>query len=112
MHLLKAYVTVHKLDIIYFSKTYLDSSIQFDDNNLEISGYNLIRSDHVSISKRGDVYIYYKNFLLLRVCDVSLLDECVNFELKIGDKLCRFVALYRPPSQTQDDFCHSHRTLS
>ena len=99
LHLLKAYATVHKFDIIYFSKTYLDSSIPFDDNNLEISGYTLIRSDHVSISKRGGVYIYYKIFLPLRVCDISLLDECINFELKIGDKLCRFVALYRPPSQ-------------
>ena len=25
-------------------------------------------------------------------------------ELKISDKLCRFVALYRSPSQTQNDF--------
>ena len=24
--------------------------------------------------------------------------------MKIGDELCRFVALYRSPSQTQDDF--------
>ena len=39
-----------------------------------------------------------------QVCDISLLDECINFELEIVDKLCRFVALYRSPSQTQDDF--------
>ena len=35
---------------------------------------------------------------------LSLLDECVNFELKIGDKLCLFVALYRSLIQTQDGF--------
>ena len=38
------------------------------------------------------------------LCDIGLLDKCVNFKLKIGDKLCRFVAFYRSPSQTQDDF--------
>ena len=61
-------------------------------------------SDHPSHSKRRDVCIYYKNFLPVRVCDISLLDECINFESKVGDKLWRFVALYRSPSQTQDDF--------
>ena len=27
-----------------------------------------------------------------------------QFEVKMGGKSCRFVSLYRPPSQTQDDF--------
>ena len=40
----------------------------------------------------------------LRVLDIQYLHECINFELKIGDKLCNFVALYRSPSQTQDEF--------
>ena len=50
--------------------------------------------------------LYYDISLLdeFRVYDISLLDECINFELEIGDKLCRFIALYRSPSQTQDDF--------
>ena len=105
MHLLKAYVTVHKFDLICLSETYLDSSIPFDDNNLEISGYNnLTRSDHLSNSKRGCVCIYYKKFLPLRVCDISLLDECINFELKVGYKLFTFVAFYRSLIETQDDF--------
>ena len=34
----------------------------------------------------------------------KFLDECINFELKIGDKVCRLVALYRSPSQSQDHF--------
>ena len=29
---------------------------------------------------------------------------CINFELKIGNKTCNFVALYRSPSQSQDVF--------
>ena len=69
LYLLKAYVTIHKFNIICLSETYLDSSILVDDDNLEISGYNLIHLDHPSNSKRGGVCIYYKNVLLLGVCD-------------------------------------------
>ena len=29
-------------------------------------------------------------------------NECINFELKIGDKLCTLVVLYRSPSQSQE----------
>ena len=40
----------------------------------------------------------------LGVLDIQYLNECINFELKIGDKLCAFVALYRSRSQSQDNF--------
>ena len=50
LSLLRAYVSVHKFDIICLSETYLDSSI--DDEIWEILGYYLIRSDHTSNSKR------------------------------------------------------------
>ena len=39
----------------------------------------------------------------LRVLDIQYLNECINFELKIGDKHCTFVALYRSPSQSLDN---------
>ena len=84
------------------SETYLDSSI--DDGSLEISGYCLIRSDHPSNKKRGGICIYYKNFLPLKLTCVHLLDECIAFDLVISNKLCSFVALYRSPSQSQDNF--------
>ena len=96
--LLRAYVSVCKFDIICLSETYLD------DENLEISGYYLIRSDEPSNIKHGGVCIYYKNFLPLKVTDVLLLEECIAFDLIISNKLCSFVALYRSPSQSQDDF--------
>ena len=101
---LKAFIAVHKFDIICLSETYLDSSGAPDDDNLLISGYSLVRSDHPSNNKRGGVCVYYKTFLPMRVLDIQYLHECINFELKIGDKLCNFVALYRSPSQTQDEF--------
>ena len=48
------------MDIICLSETYLDSTIQSDNDNLEILGYNLVRSDHPSNNRRGGVCIYYK----------------------------------------------------
>ena len=53
---------------------------------------------------RGGICIYYKNFLPLKVTGVRLLEECITFDLIISNKLCSFVALYRSPSQSQDDF--------
>ena len=104
LFLLKAYISVRKFDIIGLSETYLDSTVPLDDENLVISGYKLIRSDHPSNTKRGGVCLYYKNYLPLRVLNISYLKECLNFELKIGDKSCNFTALYRSPCQSQDDF--------
>ena len=102
--LLKAYLTVHKFDIVCLSETYLDSNTAPDNDNLETSGYNLIKLDHLSNSKRGGVCIYYKNFLHLRVLDIQYLHECINIELKIGDNLCYIIALCRSPSQSQNEF--------
>ena len=42
-----------------------------DDNNLDIFGYNLIRSDYHSKNKRGGICIYCKHFLPLRILNVQ-----------------------------------------
>ena len=63
-----------------------------------------MQSDHSSNIKRGVVCIYNKYFLHLRVLDIKYLHEWINFKLKIGGKLCYIIALYRSPSQSQDDF--------
>ena len=87
----KAYIATHKFDIICISETYLDSSTPSDDNNLEISGYTLVRSDHLSNNKRDGVCIYYK-FLHFYTCYQYL------------QETCNFSSLYRSPSQIQEDF--------
>ena len=56
--LLKAYLAIHKFDIVSISEIYLDSSTFSDENNSEISGYTLVRSDHPFNNKRGGVCIY------------------------------------------------------
>ena len=102
LSLLRAYVSVHKFDNICLSETYLDSSI--DDVSLEISGYYLIRSDHPSNKRCSGICIYNQNFLPLKVTGVCLLEECIALDLIISNKLCSFVALFRSPSQSQDNF--------
>ena len=44
--LLKAYLAVHKFDIVCLPETYLNSSFPFDDDNLDIPGYIMVRTDH------------------------------------------------------------------
>ena len=40
----------------------------------------------------------------MRILNVWYLQECINFEIKIGDKVYNFFSLYRSPSQTLEDF--------
>ena len=96
LSLSRAHVNVHKFDIICLSETYLLSSV--DDESWQISEYDLIRSDHPSNKMRGGIWIYYENFLPLRVAGVRLLEECIAFGLITSNKLCSFVVLYRSPS--------------
>ena len=102
--LLSAYIYLHKFDIICLSETYLNSEIPSDDKNLEIAGYNLVRKDHPSNSKRGGVCVYHKSSFPFRVSNVKYLQEFISFELMIGGKCCRFSCIYRSPSQMQDEF--------
>ena len=88
--LLSVYSSVHKFDIICLSKTYLNSKTPSDDKNLEIAGYNLVRENHPSNSKRGGVCVYYKSLLQFRVINVKYLQESISFELRIGGKCCKF----------------------
>ena len=82
--LLKTYIPTHKLDVICLSETYLDSNISNDDDNLEISGYDLFRADHSSNTKRGGLCIYYRNSLPSKILNNQYLHECINFEIRMG----------------------------
>ena len=101
--LLTAYISIHDFDIICLSETYLTSSTDINDGNLKIPGYITYRADHPSDVKRGGVSIYYKTMLPLKVLSTNFRQECINFEVCIGNKICRFIHLYRTPSQSQDE---------
>ena len=104
LFLLNSCNLLHKFDTICLSETYLDSNTPLDDENLEISGFTLVCSDYPSNTKRGGVSLYCKNNLPVRVVNIGYLNECLTLELKVGDKMCNFVVLYRSPSQSQDEF--------
>ena len=53
--LLSVFLFIHKLDIICLSKAYLHSETSSEDDNLEIPGYNIIKKDDPSNTKRGRV---------------------------------------------------------
>ena len=57
--LLKAYNAVHTYDIICLSETYLNHDTLFHDDNLQITGYKLVRADHPANQKR--IFIYHKD---------------------------------------------------
>ena len=104
LFLLNSYNSFHKFDIISVFEAYLDSNTPLDDDNLEISGYTLVHSDHPSNTKRGGDCLYYKSNLPLRVINIGYLNKCLTLELKVGDKTCNFVVVYRSLSQSHDEF--------
>ena len=104
MSLLRAYISINKIDIKCLSETYLDSSISSDNDKLELPGYNLVRADKTTNTRRDGVCIYNHNSLPLKEIDIQFLNKCIHFEKIIGGKLCSFLCLYRSPSQTWDIF--------
>ena len=103
--LLHILAVTNNYDIICLTETFLDSTIDNDDDRISIPGYNLLRADHPSNTKRGGVCIYYKDHLpIIKRNDLCQLHECLVTEMRIGKKKCFFTCLYRSPSQTSDEF--------
>ena len=97
---LKTYNFTHKYDFICISETFLDSSFEPDDKDLMLDGYNLIRSDQPSNTKRGDVCIYYKESLAVRLVDITSLPKCLVCEVTIQNKKGYVAVMYSSPSQS------------
>ena len=91
---------MHKFDIICIFELYINSNISSNDDKLNIPGYNMPRVDHPSGNRSGEVCIYYKVSLPIKM----FLQECICFDLKIGSKRCTVVSLYRSPSRSADEF--------
>lgn len=83
---------------------FLDSSISSNDDNLELPGYNLVRADNLTNTKKGGIWINYHNSLPLKVIYIQLLNEFINFEIRIRGNVYSFLGLYRSHGQTWDIF--------
>ena len=84
VQLLKAHLAVHKFDMVCLSKTYLNSSFPFDDDNLDIPSYIMARADHTVKS-------------LIQISSRA-------FGLPIGDNLRSFISIYISINQSYLDF--------
>ena len=85
--LLQILAVTNGYDIIYLTETFLDSSVENDDDRISIPGYNLLCADHPSNTKRGGACIYYKDHLpIIKRNDLCQLHEFLVTELKIGKK--------------------------
>ena len=54
--LLRAYISIHKFDVICISETFLNSDTAVNDDNLKIEGYNIVRSDHQNLAIESGVH--------------------------------------------------------
>ena len=99
MTLIQAYITDQNFDIVYLSETFLNSY------KLKIEGYNLIRSDHPSDSKKGGVCIHYKEHIpLIRHNDLCTSDNFLVTEIQSQSENCFLICVSRSLSQSQEEF--------
>ena len=85
--MIESYALSDNTAIIFLSETFLDSSIEGSDPNINISGYNSLRSDHAPDTERGVVCMFYKDYLLvIRRDDLCPLTECIVTKIKFGKK--------------------------
>ena len=90
--------------IICLSKTYLDSAVLSNDANLDLTGYNLVRTNHPSSTIKCGICINFRDYLPLKLSNIQHLQESINLEIIIGDKKCNFISLYRSPCLSNGNF--------
>ena len=103
--LIEAYNSLHKFDVFAVTETMLDSSMS--DEDIFIAGFSkeVYRSDHPSDTKVGGVCLYFReNLSIKRRTDLELLQEMVVSEIHIERTKIILVAIYRSPSQNNEQF--------
>ena len=87
--------SIYNYDFICLSETQLDSSTPFNDNSLEIEGYNPVRMDHPNKVKRGEACIYYRTSLSVTVTGTPYLKGDILFEIAYSNNKILLSAVYR-----------------
>ena len=86
-------------------ETFLDSTIDLNDENINIDGYYILRADHPGNNKCGSVCIYFKQSLpLIRRDDLSTMQETIVTEISVENETCFFTRFDRSPSQSHNEF--------
>ena len=98
------------IDVLAINETWLDSTKS--DNDVYISGYQIIRRDRVDGQfddgeSRGGVCFYVRDNLNFSLCRDLSVDHLENLFIEIRKPSCKpflVVTWYRPPSSTVDRF--------
>ena len=69
--LIQSYAMFYNTVIIFIFETVLDSSTEASDTKINIPRHNSLRSDRMSNTKRGDVCMFYKNYLPIIRCALT-----------------------------------------
>ena len=98
--LIRWYIRERNIDIIYLSKTFLNSSLNKEDDRLKIEGYSFLRLDHPSGLKKGVVCVYYEEHVpVIRRGNLCTLNNCLVTEIRLENEKCFFTRL-----QSQHEF--------
>ena len=109
--LLEAYNATHKFDKICLFETFLNSSLQNDDDSLVLNGYKLVKADNPSDLKRGGVCISFKESLPIKMLNITNLHQCSVCKLVLNGRRSYIVSLYRSPSESSDQYDHFIKTF-
>ena len=99
--LLRAYNAIHN----YVSQKPILTTTHYPTVTiLRYQVMNYLGFYHPSNQKRGGVSIYHKDFLPIKVNNISCLKECLNFSLSVYGKQRNITLIYRSPSQSSEEF--------
>ena len=59
---------------------------------------------HLGDMSHPIICIYFNSFLPIQILSMSMLDECINLEIRIGDKLCNLICLHWSSIQNMKEF--------
>ena len=99
----KSFNALPNHDFICLSETFFSLSVSTTLDSLNIDGYNIVRSDHPSGSKRGGVCCYLKESLPISILKIAPMTECLPLEM-LYNKLVIVSVICRSPGQSSQEF--------
>ena len=103
--LIESYNSIHHFDRFAVSESMQGSEMNNENISIERFSKDVFKSDHPSNSRIGGVCVYFcEDLPIKRRQDLELLQEMVVAEINFSRKKVFFVAMYRSPSQSSEEF--------
>ena len=101
---LEAYNAIYKHYFICISEAFFNSSVTEGDKNIQLNGYNLIKADNPSNTKRGGVCIFYKETFTVSIVNSLNFNEFIVCEVSGQNSKGYIGVIYRSPTQNIIEF--------